>query len=111
MGWRFFLSCVIINLVPLQVATAERAAWKAGVATKVITPAEPMWMAGYGGRTKPAEGKQHDLHVKVLALEDGDGKRLVLLTSDLVGIPRDLSEAVTAEVTKRTGVPRERIML
>ena len=35
----------------------------------------------------------------------------MLLTSDLVGIPRDLSEAVAAEVTKRTGMPRERLML
>jgi hypothetical protein len=85
--------------------------WKAGVATKVITPSEPMWMAGYSARNKPAEGKVHDLYVKALALEDADGRRVVLLTSDLVGIPRDLSEAVTAEVTKRTGIPRERLML
>src|SRR5262249_37432841 len=67
--------------------------WKAGVAVRVITPSEPMWMAGYGARNKPSEGKVHDLHVKALALEDAAGKRLVLLTSDLVGIPRDLSEA------------------
>jgi hypothetical protein len=92
-------------------AAEPSAAWKAGVAVRVITPSEPMWMAGYGARNKPAEGKVHDLHIKALALEDADGRRLVLLTSDLVGIPRDLSEAVTAEVTKRTGVPRERIML
>ena len=25
----------------------DPAAWKAGVAVRVITPAEPMWMAGY----------------------------------------------------------------
>jgi hypothetical protein len=85
--------------------------WKAGVAVKNITPTEPLWMAGYGHRNHPSEGKFHDLHVKVLALEDADGRRLVLLTSDLVGISRDLGEAVTAEATKRTGIPRERIML
>src|SRR6516165_3291536 len=81
-------------------AAEPSAAWKAGVAVRVITPSEPMWMAGYGARNKPAEGKVHDLHIKALALEDADGRRLVLLTSDLVGIPRDLSEAVTGEVTK-----------
>src|SRR5712691_8019205 len=85
--------------------------FKAGVARRVITPAEPMWMAGYGNRNKPAEGKIHDLFVKALALEDPAGGKLVLLTSDLVGIPRDLSERVAAEVRQKTGLPRERLML
>jgi hypothetical protein len=70
-----------------------------------------MWMAGYGGRKKPAEGTQHDLYVKVLALQDGDGRKFVLLTSDLVGIPRPVSDAVAAEVKKRAGVDREFLML
>ena len=41
--------------------------FKAGVASKVITPTEPMWMAGYASRNKPGEGKRHDLYVKALA--------------------------------------------
>jgi neutral ceramidase len=85
--------------------------WKAGVAVQVITPEQSMWMAGYANRTKPAEGKLTDLYVKALALEDPHGGRLVLLTSDLVGIPRSLSEPVAEEVQKRTGLPRERLML
>ncbi len=44
--------------------------WKAGVASVVITPEEPMWMAGYASRDKPSEGKTHDLFAKALALED-----------------------------------------
>ena len=82
-----------------------------GVAVQVITPDQPMWMAGYGSRNKPAEGKLTELYVKALALEDPHGGRLVLLTSDLVGIPRSLSEAVAVEVKKRKGLPRERLML
>jgi hypothetical protein len=89
----------------------DRALWKAGVAVQVITPSEPMWMAGYGNRDKPAEGKLQDLYVKALALEDPAGGRLVLLTSDLVGIPRELSEAVATEAHKRTGLTRERLLL
>jgi hypothetical protein len=68
-------------------------------------------MAGYGNRDHPAAEKVHDLHVKALALEDAGGGRLVLLTSDLVGIPHDLSHAVADEVQRRTGLPRERLML
>jgi hypothetical protein len=92
-------------------AEPDGSVFRTGVAVRVITPAEPMWLAGYGNRDHPAEGKVHDLHVKALALEDAAGGKLVLLTSDLVGLPRALSEAVADEVTKRTGLPRERLML
>ena len=51
---------------------------KAGVASRIITPKEPMWMAGYGNRNKPAEGKLQNLYVKALALEDQAGGQLVL---------------------------------
>jgi neutral ceramidase len=95
----------------LAPAFLPAADWKAGVAVQIITPDQPMWMAGYGNRNKPAEGKLTELYVKALALEDPHGGRLVLLTSDLVGIPRALSEAVAAEVKKRKGLPRERLML
>ncbi|HZV04016.1 MAG TPA: neutral/alkaline non-lysosomal ceramidase N-terminal domain-containing protein [Gemmataceae bacterium] len=93
------------------VAAEKKADWKAGVAVRVITPEQSMWMAGYGNRNKPSEGKLTDLYVKALALEDPHGGRLVLLTSDLVGIPRSLAEPVAEEVRKRTGLPRERLML
>jgi Neutral/alkaline non-lysosomal ceramidase, N-terminal len=68
-------------------------------------------MSGYGSRTKPAEGAQHDLYVKALALEDEQGHKFVLLTSDLVGIPRNLSAGVAEEVKKRTGLDREYLMM
>jgi hypothetical protein len=85
--------------------------FKAGVAVTVITPSEPMWMGGYGARNKPAEGKTHDLFAKALALEDPAGGKLVILTTDLLGLPRELSAAVAAQVRKRTGLPRERLLL
>ena len=92
-------------------ALADAPSWKAGVAVRTITPAGSMWLAGYGARNKPSEGKEHDLHVKALALEDSAGNRAVVLTADLIGIPRSLSEAVAALVKKKTGLPRERLML
>jgi Neutral/alkaline non-lysosomal ceramidase, N-terminal len=94
-----------------QPTAANEQPVKAGVATRIISPREPMWMAGYGNRNKPAEGKLQDLHVKALALEDEAGRRLILLTSELVGLPRQLSESVAAEIARRAGVRRERLML
>jgi hypothetical protein len=85
--------------------------FKAGVAKKVITPSEPLWMAGYGSRNKPCDTKHHDLWVKALAIEDASGKKAVLLTSDLCGIPRSLAEEVTKEVCKKSGLLREQLML
>jgi neutral ceramidase len=104
-------SLLLLTANFLMAAEPKPAEWKAGVAVQIITPEQPMWMAGYGNRNKPSEGKLTDLYVKVLALEDPHGGRLVLLTSDLVGIPRSLSEPVAEEVRKRTGLPRERLML
>lgn len=101
----------LLFLLAFSTAVVAAPGYKAGTATKVITPAEPLWMAGYASRNKPGEVKRHDLWVKALALEDAAGNRCVLLTSDLCGIPRSLSEPVCAEVTKRTGLKREQIML
>jgi hypothetical protein len=90
---------------------AQEKGWKAGVAVKAVTPAESMWLAGYASRTKPAEGKEQDLFVKALAIEDPAGHRVVLLTSDLIGIPRSLGEGVAEDVKKKFALPRDRLML
>ena len=102
---------LLLLTAPLSAAEPKAADWKAGVAVQVITPERPMWMSGYANRNKPAEGKLTELYVKALALEDPHGKRFVLLTGDLVGIPRSLAEPVADGVRKRKGLPRERLML
>jgi Neutral/alkaline non-lysosomal ceramidase, N-terminal len=100
----------LIALAPIAAVAAEPK-FKAGVASVVITPSEPIWMAGYASRNKPAEGKEHDLLSKAVALEDSAGTVLVIVGTDLVGLPRSISEPVAREVTKRIGLPRERLML
>jgi neutral ceramidase len=75
--------------------------WKAGIATVVITPEQSMWMAGYAARTKPSEGKVHDLYAKALALEDAEGTRLVILTADLIGFPREFRDRMEKQVAER----------
>ena len=80
--------------------------FRAGVASTVITPEQPMWMSGYAARTKPSEGKVHDLHAKALALEDSQGKRLVIVTVDLLGIPRPLRDRLERKPTNVTSCPR-----
>ncbi len=90
---------------------ASPTSWKAGVAKIVITPEMPMWMSGYADRNKPAEGKLHDLWAKALVLEDSKGNRGVLVTLDLVGIDRELSQSICRQIDKKYGLDRQGIIL
>jgi len=106
--------CVTFSFLRLDTAPASSKslkAWKAGLAKVVITPEKSIWMSGYANRTKPSEGKIHDLYAKALALEDPDGGRMVLVTTDLIGFSRTLAEQVSQGVKKNSGIPRERLML
>jgi hypothetical protein len=84
---------------------------RAGVARTVITPAGSMWMAGYGSRDKPSEGKASDLFAKALALEDATGSRLVLVTLDLVGIPRPLRDHLAQQAREKYQLPPASLLL
>lgn len=95
---------------PLEAAT-PKPAFRAGVARLRITPQGPIWLSGYGNRNKPSEGAVHDLWAKALAIEDAKGRRVVFVTTDLIGLPRSVSEYVAAEVMKRHGLPREALLL
>ena len=89
---------------------SEAAQWKAGVASAVITPEKSVWLAGYGHKRAP-DGKLHDLWVKALALEDADGHRAVLITSDFQGVPKEMSDRVFAQLEKKYGLERRQVML
>ena len=85
--------------------------WKAGTAKAIITPTQPLWLAGYAGRNKPADGKVTELWIKVLALEDADGHRAVILTSDLLGVPQSIYRNVSAAVKEKFSLAPEQIIL
>jgi hypothetical protein len=89
----------------------EQSTWKAGVGSTVITPAESMWLAGWAVRTEPSRGTVSELRAKALAIENRRGSRLVLLTVDLIAIPREIAEAVAGQVRQRWGLPRDRMMI
>lgn len=106
-----FLMVVILVASLLAAAPApEAAGWQAGFASARITPAEPLMLAGYAGRTQPARDVDDDLHLKVLALEDAGGTRALVFTADLIGFRADFTAAVCARISAETGVPRERIL-
>jgi neutral/alkaline ceramidase-like enzyme len=109
----FLAALALASLLPYATVLPEPsdASWQVGVARINITPEQLMWMSGYASRTKPAEGKVHDLWAKALAIQDAKGQRVVLITMDLVGIPRELSVSVCEELKVKHRLPREAILL
>jgi hypothetical protein len=68
-------------------------------------------MGGYAARTHPSEGIRQHIFVKALALKDDTGAITVLVTSDLLGFPGEVSEPIFARVQQQFGLPRERVAL
>ncbi len=91
-------------------ASTQSAGWRAGVAKIVVTPREPIFLKGYGSRTRPSEGVRQDLYVKALALGDETGATSVLVTSDLHSWTRGMSDTVADAVRKQYGLSRERLL-
>jgi neutral ceramidase len=96
---------------PVSVAPHLEVRWKAGLATQKVTPPQFMWMAGYGGRNKPAEGKVQDLFAKAMALEDEAGNRVVIVTLDLIGVPQALRREIGAKAQERFQLPPSHLLL
>ena len=92
--------------LPLSAAT-----WKAGTAKADITPKKAIWMAGYGGRTKPSEGTLHPLWAKALALEDAKGNRAVIISTDTLGMTASIYANLKARLAKEHKLQPEQIML
>ena len=106
---RFCFLLVLLGSTPALVEAAGQ--WKAGVASRSITPQQLMWMAGYGSRNHPAESKLTELWAKALVLESPDGKRAALVTLDLVGIDRTLSQRICGTLQKKHQMERSEISL
>ena len=85
--------------------------WRAGVARVVITPEEPMWMSGYTSRDHTAEGKLHDLWAKALVIEDADGKRAVVISTDVRGIPKYISDRIRNRIKEKYKLSRDQVLL
>lgn len=105
------LACAAAHPAAAESAQQDAHAWKAGVASVVITPKANMWMAGYASRNKPAEGKETDLFGKALALEDDRGTRLVIVTLDLIGVPRSLRKNLEKRCGDAYKLPPEGLLL
>jgi len=100
----------LIILSILAALAAPAAEHKAGVAKLDITPTEPIYLSGYAARSKPSQGVMHRIYAKALAIEDKRGGRVVIVTTDLIGLPKSISDVAAAEIQKKYGLERARVM-
>src|SRR5262245_50513348 len=105
------LLTLMLSLVAGPYAHSAESQWKAGLATVNITPEKPVPMAGYASRTKPFEKVEQAIYAKALALEDRDGHRAVLVTTDLLGLSRAVAEPVCERIQQKTKLDRSQILL
>jgi hypothetical protein len=92
-------------------AAVQGAEMKAGVAKVEITPTTPVWMSGYAVRSHPSDGVLVPLWAKALALETSRGRRIVIVTADVVGIPRAVADEVAARVKTQYGLERSQLLI
>ncbi|MCL2744246.1 MAG: neutral/alkaline non-lysosomal ceramidase N-terminal domain-containing protein [Planctomycetaceae bacterium] len=104
----FFCFVFVVLLFADSIWAAD---WKAGAAKVKITPEENMWLAGYAARNRASEGILHDLWAKALVLEDAEGNRAVLITMDLVGVPKMFSENIRKQLEDKLGFDKAQIIL
>ena len=105
-----FILLGLALLAQLRAAVPETG-WRAGAGREKITPPAGLWMTGYATRDRPADGTSLDLWAKALAFADPDGNRGVLITLDLCGIGREITDRVTTEITRHHQLPRSAIMI
>jgi hypothetical protein len=85
--------------------------YRAGVGKVEITPKEPIRLAGYASRNKPSEGVDQPLYLKALALQDGEHPPLILITADIIGFPRSITEKIADRLRTGLNIPRENVLV
>ena len=101
----------IILLLALAGVPLSAAGVRAGVARVDITPQGPIWMSGYASRNHPSEGVRQHLWARALAIEAPPGGRVVIVTTDLVGLPAEVSGEVAERARRQFGIERSRLLL
>ena len=81
-----------------------------GVSRNDITPAGPVWLAGYGHRHQKSEGVYHSLRAGAVFL-DGDDDTALILAADLIGYSLDLAAGIKLEIAEATGLLPRQIVL
>jgi len=110
------LATVVIVFVSLLCSVARggeagERPWSVGYAEADITPAlGQVQMRGFG-RERYAKGALAPLLTQAVALRDDDGRTGVLITADIAGFERVMTEAIRRAITRKHGIPAKDVVL
>ena len=105
------VAALLLSVLLPATVSAAAPTWRAGTGREKITPPAGLWMTGYATRDRPADGTAQDLWVKALAVADPSGNRGVMLTADLCGITREITDHIATELEQRYQLPRSAIIV
>ena len=97
------------SLLAAETCPAVAGTFKAGAATSNITPALGGGIVG-GFLPIPSTHVHDELHARCLVLDDGT-KRIALVTCDLLGIHRSVSDAARTRIQERLGIPASHVLI
>ena len=94
----------------LLIASLGAAEFQAGLARTNITPPLPFWLSGYAARTNAVREVLAELWANALALEDPAGRKVVMVTTDLIGLPREVTAAVAKLARQKHRLERSQVL-
>lgn len=104
------LKYVLLTLLMISQQASFAAFVKVGTGRVVITPDLPFHLTGYAGRDTPAVTKVHDLWAKALVIEESPANRIVIVTTDVLGLTPAISDVAAQRLEKKYGIKRSQIM-
>lgn len=104
------LKYILLTLLMISQQASFAAFVKVGAGRVVITPDLPFHLTGYAGRDTPAVTKVHDLWAKALVIEESSTNRIVIVTTDVLGLTPAISDAAAQRLEKKYGIKRSQIM-
>jgi len=84
--------------------------YEAGVDRIDITPEHPIFLSGYASRNHPSTGVRTRLWAKALAIRDERNQGAIIVTTDLIGLPRAITDVVAARLSRDHAIPRTGIL-
>lgn len=97
---------------PLQQSQAgtKSSSMEVGLATRDVTPQDPVWLAGYAARTKPHERADTPLLLQACAFRSGS-ERLVMIALDNCEVSREFMAPILSSIEKQHGLPSGAVMV
>lgn len=113
--WQHVLPLLLLAIIAAAAPGQEKDTkpdTTAGLARIDITPRVPVRMVGYASRGYEGEPARNKLFARALAIGNSKGELgSLMITADLLGIPRSLRDRVFAGLTEKLGISAERFAI